>query len=560
MPTRRSALKAGAAVATLSALPPSIRALSTDGTGGKCVFIYDDGHETDLTKTLPVHRELDAPGCIAVVSGYLSPTGNYLAEDELQEFLDEDWEILSHMDYHRPVGQRSLTEDVEEGDTKLEVVSTFHGRFEGDPLEVVDDDGNAIRVTVEDRDEDDDVIYIKEPASESISASANGRVRFPAEFLREKLRTSKEELQELGVQARGFIAPFGIYDEWAAGLVAEQYEACGNGQFGNGINLDIMPYWVNRTQYADLSAEELDSLAEEAAEEDAILVLGSHSWEENLTESKIREAINAARNHGLEITTLHEALVSAGAVDEPSEETPTETPEETPEDTPEETPTETPEETPEDTPEETPEDTPEETPEDTPEETPEDTPEETPEDTPEETPEETPTQTPEETPDDTSESNDDPDDSEESSGSDDTSDPDETPTTPTPTSTPPSTPPPSPDRSGDSSPPEDSSERSEPPDAPTPEETPTVTPTPTPTATPTPTPSSTTSTPTATPTSTTASTNSGSSNTGTSTLTDVSTPSGTPEPTPASSSRKGNSSGRIPLLSDLLDWLFGLFS
>ena len=529
MPTRRSALKAGAAVATLSALPPSIRALSTDGTSGKCVFIYDDGHETDLTKTLPVHRDLDAPGCIAAVSGYLSPTGDYLAEDELQEFLDEGWEILSHMDYHRPVGQRALTEDVEEGDTELEVVSTFHGRFEGDPLEVVDDDGNAIRVRVEDRDEDDDVIYIKEPASESISAGANGRVRFPAEFLREKLRTSKEQLQEIGVQARGFIAPFGIYDEWAAGLVAEHYEACGNGWFGDGINVDIKPYWVNRTQYADLSAEELDSLAEEAAEKDAILVLGSHSWEENLTESKIREAINAARNHGLEITTLHEALVSAGAVDEPSEETPTETPTETPE----ETPTETPDETPTETPDETPTETPDETPTETPDETPTEPSEETPTETPEETPTGTPTETPDETSDD-------------DSGADES--------TPVSSPTPPSTAPPSPEQSGDSSPPEDSSERSEPPDAPTPEETPTPTATPTPSATETPSP--TTSTPTATPTST----GGESSNTGTTTLTDVSTPSGTPEPTPASSSRKANSSGRIPLLSDLLDWLFGLFS
>ncbi|SEO47085.1 hypothetical protein SAMN04487948_102574, partial [Halogranum amylolyticum] len=258
---------------------------------------------------------------------------DYLAEEDLQEFLDADWEILSHMHYHRPVGQRALTEDVEEGDTELEVVSTFHGRFEGDPLEVVDDDGNAIRVTVEGRDVGDDVIYIKEPASESISADADGRVRFPESFLREKLRTSKEELQELGGQARGFIAPFGVYDEWAADLVSDYYEACGNGRLGTGINVDVEPYWVNRTQYDDLSAEELDSLAEEAAEEDAILVLGSHSWEEDLTESKIREAINAARDHGLEITTLHEALVSAGAVegsDGADEESPDETDEESP--------------------------------------------------------------------------------------------------------------------------------------------------------------------------------------------------------------------------------------
>ncbi|SEP30400.1 hypothetical protein SAMN04487948_13917, partial [Halogranum amylolyticum] len=122
-------MKTGAAVIGLSTIPTSIQALPTDGDGGKCVFIYDDSHKKDLTKTLPVHRELDAPGCLAAVSGYLSPTGDYLAEEDLQEFLDADWEILSHMHYHRPVGQRALTEDVEEGDTELEVVSTFHGRF-----------------------------------------------------------------------------------------------------------------------------------------------------------------------------------------------------------------------------------------------------------------------------------------------------------------------------------------------------------------------------------------------------------------------------------------------
>ncbi|SEO47019.1 hypothetical protein SAMN04487948_102571 [Halogranum amylolyticum] len=585
MLTRRSAMKAGAAVATLSALPPSIRALSTDEASGSCVFIYDDGHDTDLTKTLPVHRELDAPACLATVSGYLSPTGDYLSEDDIQEFLDADWEILSHTDYHRPVGQIPLTDDVEEGDTKLEVRSSFHGRIGGDPLEVVDDDGNAIRVVVDDRD--DGVITLEEPAPGPVSASADGRVRFPAEFTREKLRESKEELREIGGQARGFVAPFGVYDEWAAQLVAEEFEACGNGRFGNGINEDVRPYWMRRIQYEEMSFEELDELAAEAAERNAILVLGSHSWDENLTESDIENAVEAARDNGLAIRTLHDALVAAGAVedsseeDDESEETPTETPEETPTETPEETPTETPEETPTETPEETPTETPEETPTETPEETPTETPEETPTETPEETPtetpeetptetpeetptetpeetptetpEETPTETPEETPTETPEEDDSSSEPPDESGEDD--EPEETPTqTPTATPEPPSTAPPAPSDADDSSPPPDSSERSEPPDAPKPEETATPTPTTTVTPTPSPKPSSAetpppeTATPTATPTST-----EGSSDTGS-----EATPAGTPKPT--TTSRRPNSSGRIPLLSDLFDWLAKLLS
>ncbi|WP_139246811.1 polysaccharide deacetylase family protein [Halogranum amylolyticum] len=467
------------------------------------------------------------------MSGYLSPTGDYLSEDDIQEFLDADWEILSHTDYHRPVGQIPLTDDVEEGDTKLEVRSSFHGRIGGDPLEVVDDDGNAIRVVVDDRN--DGVITLQEPAPGPVSASANGRVRFPAEFTREKLRESKEELQELGGQARGFIAPFGVYDEWAAQLVAEQFEACGNGRFGDGINEDVNPYWLKRIQYEEMSPNELDALAAEAAERNAILILGSHSWDEDLTESEIKNAIQTVRDNGLAIRTLHDALVATGAVEDSEEtsddpkQTPTETPTETPEepDEPEQTPTETPTETPEEP------DEPEQTPTETPTETPEEP------DEPKQTPTETPTETPEEP--------DEPEDNEPENNE------------PTQTSIPESTAPPEPPSSGDSSPPPDSLERSEPPDAPEPEETAK----PTPRTTVTSTPSSAETPPPTSPT----------------TVTSTSSPTETPPPTtaPATTSARGDertsrtpesttparqsdSSGRIPFLSDLFDWLAKLLS
>lgn len=325
--TRRRALRLGAGgVATTGWLVGSAKA----ATDGKCVVIYDDSPGQDYTKTYPVHREEGAVGCVAAVTSYVRSSGA-LESDQLIEMADQGWEVLSHTTNHQPLGSISLLEDVEPGQTRIAVSRALHGqsRYEGAPLEFSDDTGAAFVGTAVGASHGSGRSYLElaSGADAGLARASNARVRFADDYVLEVMAESKEILEGYGIEVTGLVAPYQIYDERAADLAAERYAAVANGVLGDGINEEIEPYWLNRARVVDKSKRDFERLARHAARNDALFLLGSHSWDDRLTREKIRAMIRGVRSGGLEFTTLDAMLRDEGVLgewmaDDPSAGTP----------------------------------------------------------------------------------------------------------------------------------------------------------------------------------------------------------------------------------------------
>ncbi|SEO46692.1 Polysaccharide deacetylase [Halogranum amylolyticum] len=290
--TRRQALKAGVGALAASGFAGTVSA-STDAS---CVLIYDDSPGHDYTKTFPVHRKEDAPGCLGCVSDYVRTPGG-LDPEQLVEMADEGFEILSHTAHHHPVGSVGLAADVDAGDTELEASFGVHARFAGAPLQVEDDTGASFTATVAPRTDDQDgsVVRLDTPADAAVRVDDDARVRLADDFLHESLAESKAVLEGYDVDVDHFVAPYQIYDEHAATVVADHYDAVGNGVLGSGLNDAPVPYWLDRGTMAEQSKASVRRLARRAAEDDGLLLLGSHSWDERLTQPQIRMIIWAVR-------------------------------------------------------------------------------------------------------------------------------------------------------------------------------------------------------------------------------------------------------------------------
>lgn len=314
--THRQALKAGAGALAASGFAGTVSA----HTDASCVIIYDDSPTHDYTKTFPVHQEEDAPGCFGCVSDYVRTDGA-LSPDQMVEMADAGFEILSHTAGHHPVGPVSLVSDVEPGETELAVRFGAHAHVTGAPLHVSDDTGASFTTTIAPRTDDqgEDVVRVDTPADTAVRADKNARIRLTAEFLHESLSESKDALEGYGVDVDYLVAPYQIYDEHAATIAADHYDAVGNGLLGAGLNDDPNPYWLNRTTMTDQTKSSVRRLARRAAEGDELLLFGSHSWDEELTQEQIRMIIRAVRAEGLTVTTLDEALHDHDILDSSSD-------------------------------------------------------------------------------------------------------------------------------------------------------------------------------------------------------------------------------------------------
>lgn len=345
--SRRRALKASAGVLSAS-MSVRLALASADGSTGRCVIIYDDSPDDDYMKPFPVHQDEGVPGCIAAVSDYINSPGG-LRDDQVVEMADAGWEVLSHTVHHHPLGAVALTENGEAGDTEVVVRYGVHGRFEGAPVRIFDGHGESYVTTVEGVSEQSgpDTITVPDEAPFALDASAGAHIRFTDDYVDETLADSKAVLADYGVSVESIVAPFQVYDSYAAGRCEERYASVANGILGNGLNHDVDPYWLNRTTVVDQTREEVRSLASEAADQGSLLLFGTHSWDEDLTQEQIRMVIRTVQEEGLEIVTLADALREEGTVGS----TPTVSP--TPTDSPSPTPTATPTETPSPTPTET---------------------------------------------------------------------------------------------------------------------------------------------------------------------------------------------------------------
>ncbi|WP_114575541.1 polysaccharide deacetylase family protein [Saliphagus sp. LR7] len=304
---------------------------STDGDAGGApleeaaglvVFTYDDGPIEDYTMTYRIHREYGVPGCLAVCPGRMEDSGGFLEPGHLREMHGDGWGVLSHTYRHRALGRIGLAEPAREGDRRAYVETHRHGRFEGDPL-VVFDDETTVSATVAGRGSDStgEFVEFEAPLSESIGAS--GYVRYPERFMRDVLARTDARLESWGVEVSGFVYPYDRYHGAIEGIVRERYGAVANHRYGGGHNgIDGLDPTTMRRRYVQTdkaSEAEIAAFMETAATEDVLAIVGAHSQFETFPEERLRYTIETALEYDLAIVTVGEAIAAlAGRDDEPA--------------------------------------------------------------------------------------------------------------------------------------------------------------------------------------------------------------------------------------------------
>lgn len=286
---------------------------SLEEKAGMVVFTYDDSPIEDYTLTYAVHREYGVPGCLAVCPGRMDGSDTFLDPGHLREMHAEGWGVLSHTYHHRALGRIRLTEPAREGDTAVYVEANRHGRFEGDPLIIFDDD-STVSATVAGRGSDStgEFVELEAPLSDRIDAS--GYVGYPERFMREVLARTDDRLDSWGIDVTGFVYPYDRYHGAIEGIVRERYGAVANHRYGGGHNrVDGLDPTAMRRRYVETdkaSEAEIDAFMETAAAEDVVAIVGAHSQFETFTEERLRYTLETALEYDLAIVTIAEAVTA----------------------------------------------------------------------------------------------------------------------------------------------------------------------------------------------------------------------------------------------------------
>lgn len=288
----------------------------TKDGAGMVIFTYDDTPTEDYTFTYEIHQEYGVPGCLAACPGPIQEADRTLKPAQLREMHEAGWSVMSHTYYHRALGRIRLTEPAHEGDERLYVEAHRHGKIEGDPL-VIFDEETTTSATVSGRGRDSIGAYValKRPLSDSIGSA--GYVRYPEAFMQEILERTDEQLASWGIDVTGFVYPYDRYHGAVEALVRDHYAAVANHRYGGGHNsLDgFDPTTMQRMYIETDKATEtgIDEFMKTAANDHVLSIVGGHSQFETLTEDRLRYTIECALKHDLEIVTIDEALVTLTA-------------------------------------------------------------------------------------------------------------------------------------------------------------------------------------------------------------------------------------------------------
>ena len=326
--TRRDVLRGigggTAAIGAVTLIPASAAGEETDG--GKVAFIYDDSPREDYTKAFPAHQEFDVPGCAAVCPGLMGTSSDWLDPEQLEEMYDAGWEVQSHTLKHRALGEIPVTGDIEEGDTEIEVQSSLHGMFGGDPLLIFDDETETTATSAGRNDTGDQAILeLEEPIDESFAAG-DGRetwVRYTDEFTEEILEESKSQIEEWGYgPVSAYVHTYNRYDGYVTEVLPEYYDSTPN-RHGDPLNptFDIDPFHCGRVNFEDdkLTESELADILDTVVEEPYFALLYGHSNYETFTQDRIERAIEMCLERDLEVTTFQEILIELDVYEPPED-------------------------------------------------------------------------------------------------------------------------------------------------------------------------------------------------------------------------------------------------
>ncbi|ELY47122.1 polysaccharide deacetylase family protein [Natronorubrum bangense] len=283
--------------------------------GGAVVFVYDDGPIEDYEQAFPVHQEFDAPASTGIVTEWIGREEfngtDWMAVNHLEELADAGWEISSHTTAHTALGAFELVADAGPDDVRIYPEQRNHGFHHGYDLEITD--GNErVRRTVVDSDQDDVGGYLEfaEPLGTSFQAGETVE-RYPEDVMHEFLGGSKEELESLGFEVDTLLAPYDIVDERTVDIAREHYDGIANVQPGSMVNDPdtFDPFETRRDYFVEFTSREaVEAQLDQVAAEDALGILGAHTFKEEVTPERIRETLEWVVERDLEVLTLRDAI------------------------------------------------------------------------------------------------------------------------------------------------------------------------------------------------------------------------------------------------------------
>ena len=283
--------------------------------GGAVVFVYDDGPIEDYEEAFPVHQEFDAPASAGIVTEWIGREEfngtDWMDVGHLEELADAGWEITSHTTAHTALGAFELVEDAGPEDVRIYPEQRNHGFHHGYEIEVTDGE-TSVRRTVVGSDTDDVGGYLEfdEPLGESFRAGETVE-RYPDDVMHEFLGESKRELTEHGFEVDTLLAPYDVVDEWTVEFAREYYDGIANVEPGSMLNdpETFDPFETNRDYFIEFtSPEAVETGLDRVAEEEAIGVLGAHTFKEEVTPERIRETLEWVDERDLEVVTFRDAV------------------------------------------------------------------------------------------------------------------------------------------------------------------------------------------------------------------------------------------------------------
>ncbi|OVE84049.1 polysaccharide deacetylase family protein [Natronolimnobius baerhuensis] len=283
--------------------------------GGAVVFVYDDGPIEDYEQAFPVHQEFDAPATAGIVSEWVGREDyngtDWMALNHLEELADAGWEIASHTTAHTALGAFDLVEDVEPDETRIYPEQRNHGFHHGYEIEITD--GNeSVRRTVVDSDTDDIGGFLEFDEPVGVSFDADETVeRYPDDLMHEFLEESKQDLEGLGFDIDTLLAPYDIVDERTVDIAREYYDGISNVHPGSMHNDPeaFDPFGTNRDYFIEFTTrEEVQAELDQVAEQEALGILGAHTFKDDVTAERIRETLEWVDERDLEVVTFREAI------------------------------------------------------------------------------------------------------------------------------------------------------------------------------------------------------------------------------------------------------------
>ena len=277
-------------------------------------LVFDDGFASDIEQLGPVLQSVDAPASFAVVPEWVG-RDNHLTTDQLRTLTDAGHEIVSHGRRHRYLGVHRLTADADAGDRWLALdehifPDSVHEIRAGDTYEVTDGERTE-RVTIAGSDgvTGDPAVKL-ETELDGGYAAGEAVCRPTTATIEDEVCGVRADFEALGFDPVSFVFPYDGADPRAWRVASDTYDVLANVAIRSLPNPPTREPTDWRRSYLEVDHQtrpELAAYLDRVVELGGVGLLAGHSDWATVTPARVEWTVRAARERGIEVTTLRDA-------------------------------------------------------------------------------------------------------------------------------------------------------------------------------------------------------------------------------------------------------------